>query len=608
MAKQIHFEVFVQQGGSIKWVMHQVVDDRAAAMNSAKYALLQKEFSGAKVVKETHNLDTGEYQPITIFEEGLKEAVKRGKEEVKLPCIKPQDLYSTHARALIARVLEDALNRWGLTVKEMLHRADILEELQASGTELQHAMQKWAITQSTSQNLPVTELMKQLGDLVARGMERVFKDDRAQIFPTLNESDIASAYAIASKTPEPEYVLSGAIARALEPLTNWSDKLHFLLGFMEHLPDDDKGAAICLLAIDDFVSEMIGGRAALADFLGKQKDLGSSLALLVDLFLGDGKNPEIAANKGLKRLAFYFKQDKLRHSRSAIVVRVLDELNGIKRLCPDDIKEEVHLTRHLAKRMVLCQGPMAAIEDIVDAFEKRSARLATPEMTEEYMADAMTPDERIDMLLELEDNIIGGANKAKLVSFIIPILTGPKMEPHFMKGDVPILRRMSRLASLQARILASGFPEEEKRKVAEDFDTLSSKVEAKGKLFSSISKRKNSGAEKAVTLLRLLDAHVLTHGTCSKTAANHIAGYMRSKEFSQDLQAVEFPPDKVTGEKAVDGVTAFKLIAGRVGLNELLKKPSQNEEASREPGDRDPATEDQGLGGDREVMAGSVKG
>ena len=571
MAKRIHYEVFVQRAGSVQWVLHEPHEDRAQAMNAAKYALLQQDFSGAKVVKETQNLETGEYQPITIFEEGLTETAKRSKEDVKLPCVRPQDLYTAHARALIGRVLEDSLDRWGVTVKELLHRADLLEELQASGTVLQHAMQKWAVTQSTSQNLPVTELMKQLGDLVARGMERVFRDDRAKMFPKIKSGKLPKAWEATSKASERGYAISGGIAKSLTSATRWSDKLSLLLSYMENLPADPQGHDICLNAIDDFVAEMIGGRAAMEDLLGKQPDLGASIKLLVDLFLGDLKNPEIANDEGLARLAKYFGEDKLTHSKTAVITRVLGELNSMKRLSPTDIKREVELTRLLAKRMVLCQGPLASIEDIVDAFEKRCNRLTNPEVAEEYMSEAVTPDERIDLLLDLEDNIIGGGNKAKLVSFIAPILTGPKMEPLFLDAEQPILRRLSRLASLQARVLKSGFPELEKEKIAEDFDGLSAKVEASAKLFHSISGRKVNAAEKAMTLLRLLNAGVLTKGSVSKNAARHIASYMKTPGFRKDLEAVQFPEENGV---APDPVEEFRRLMAKGQVQSMLKEAS----------------------------------
>lgn len=572
MAKKIHYEVFIIKAGQKTWILHEAHDDRAAAMNSAKYALLQKAFSGARVVKETHNLETGEYLPITVFEEGGFEVVKRTKEEVQLPCLTPRDLYSSHARILIARVLEDALNRWGLTTMELLHRADMLEELQANGTVLQHALQKWAITQSTSANLPVVEVMKQLNELVSKGMEKCFKDARAKIFPKIKGNNLAGAWDMAERSSEPSYILGGAIADALKETDSWGEKLSVLLEYMDHLPKSEVGQTMCLSSVDDFVSEIVSGRSALGDLIGEQPDLGESLLLLVDLFLGKTDNPEIAKNQGLTRLAKCFGKDQLQHSRSAVLRRVLGELNGVKRLSPDDIHREVDVTRRLAKRMVLCQGPMASIGDIISAFERRSTRLTMPEMAEEYMSEAMTPDERIDLLLDLEENIIGDANKARLVDYIIPILTGPKMEPLFMNSEEPLLRRLGRLASLQVRVLESGFPDEEKHKVMDDFDSLSARVEIKGKLFQSIADRKVSSAEKAVTLLRLLEAGVLTQGDCASGAARHVAGFMRAADFTEALGAVKFPTNGDPSEEDMEPMERFKLLAKNAGLHEHLQR------------------------------------
>ena len=572
MAKKIHYEVFIIKAGQKTWILHEAHDERAAAMNSAKYALLQKAFSGARVVKETHNLETGEYLPITVFEEGGFEVVKRGKEEVQLPCLTPRDLYSSHARILIARVLEDALNRWGLTTMELLHRADMLEELQASGTVLQHALQKWAITHSTSANLPIAEVMKQLNELVSKGMEKSFKDARAKIFPKIKGNSLAGAWDVAERSSEPSYILGGAIAGALKETDSWGEKLSVLLDFMDHLPSSEVGQTMCLNSVDDFVSEIVSGRSGLGDLIGEQPDLGESLLLLVDLFLGKTDNPDIAKNPRLKRLAVCFGKDQLQHSRSAVLRRVLGELNGIKRLSPDDIHREVDVTRRLAKRMVLCQGPMASIGDIIAAFEKRSTRLTMPEMAEEYMAEAMTPDERIDLLLDLEENIIGDANKARLVDYIIPILTGPKMEPLFLNAEEPLLRRLGRLAALQVRVLESGFPDEEKHKVMDDFDRLSARVEIKGKLFQSIAERKVSSAEKAVTLLRLLDAGVLTQGDCASAAARHVASFMRAADFTEALGAVKFPANGDPSEQDMEPMERFKLLAKKADLHEHLQR------------------------------------
>ena len=51
-----------------------------------------------------------------------------------LPCFKPDDLYSYHARATITRLLTEFLARNKITITELIHRADLLEKLEATGT------------------------------------------------------------------------------------------------------------------------------------------------------------------------------------------------------------------------------------------------------------------------------------------------------------------------------------------------------------------------------------------------------------------------------------------------------------------------------------------
>jgi hypothetical protein len=98
-----------------------------------------------KVVKETYNADTGDYLSLKIFEDGhTKLKTDAAAEDVPhaLPCFKPDDLYSYHARATMARLLCEFLARQKLTVTELIHRSDSLERLEATGTLFQHCVQK----------------------------------------------------------------------------------------------------------------------------------------------------------------------------------------------------------------------------------------------------------------------------------------------------------------------------------------------------------------------------------------------------------------------------------------------------------------------------------
>src|SRR5271156_6791981 len=192
MGTQIHFEVFRRVGAKGGWVMHDVLPNRERAIEMAQDLMASEKATGVKVVKETYNDDTGDYLSLKIFEEGHNQVkVEPNAEDVPhaLPCFKPDDLYSYHARATMARLLHEYLSRHKLTATELIHRADALEKLEATGTVYQHAIQKIAIAQAASTSTPVAHIIKSLNELATRSLHRVYRDMRRGYFPIAKSGD-----------------------------------------------------------------------------------------------------------------------------------------------------------------------------------------------------------------------------------------------------------------------------------------------------------------------------------------------------------------------------------------------------------------------------------
>src|SRR5690606_19723061 len=101
---------------------------------------------------------------------------KKQAEDLAPLCVAPNDLYSAHARDRIGRLLEGWLARHHATPFELLHRPDLVEELDASGIELQHAIQKIAVPEAQDRGLSVHELMRTFQGLVERAIQRLLKD------------------------------------------------------------------------------------------------------------------------------------------------------------------------------------------------------------------------------------------------------------------------------------------------------------------------------------------------------------------------------------------------------------------------------------------------
>lgn len=143
MGREIHYEVFRRVGARGGWTLHEVVSSREGAVAMAQELMASEKATGVKVVKETYNDETGDFLTLKIFEEGhnqMKIAPAQEDAPHALPCFKPDDLYSYHARTTMGRLLIDFLARNKITITELIHRADMLEKLEATGTLYQHAI------------------------------------------------------------------------------------------------------------------------------------------------------------------------------------------------------------------------------------------------------------------------------------------------------------------------------------------------------------------------------------------------------------------------------------------------------------------------------------
>ena len=214
--------------------------------------------------------------------------------------------------------------------------------------------------------------------------------------------------------------------------------------------------------MDVIVAEMLAGSAALHELMGKSDNLAGALNNLVALFLG--KAPE-GAEQGLAALTAHFAADDLPEAKTAIADRIIAEIKSNRRLCPDSMVDELKALRAIANRLVMGVGKYLSHEDLIAGFTLRSKRLVAQEALGQYIAEA-APDEKIERILFVEDNIIGAENKRQLSTYLPPVLNSAAFESHFQNPKKPLLARLQRLAQLQARMRRSGFIEVTRDEIA----------------------------------------------------------------------------------------------------------------------------------------------
>jgi hypothetical protein len=566
MAREIHYEVFKRQGAKGGWTMHEVASDREAALRMADFLMKEGGATGVKVVKETYDDVTGDYLTLKIFEDGHNQMkTSPVQEEVPhaIPCFKPDDLYSYHARATIARLLVDFLGRNRLTVTELIHRADMLEKLEATGTVYQHAIQKIAVAQAANTTTPVQTIMKSLNELVTNSIHRVYRDAKKDYFPKVAKDGFAKLAEKLATQGDGAYVLNGAMARHLSDCKGWDEKTARLLAIMATAPKEGDGRQLLLSSIDAMLAEMLNGSAALHELIGAKENLGESLTSLVQLFLGKEQDN---AGEGLTKLTSQFATDSLPEARTAIALRIVAEFKSQKRFCPDSLVDELKTLRQLANRVVMGVGKYLSHEDLVAAFMLRSKRLVSHELLSAHIADAATPDEKIERLLFVEENIIGAENKRTLATFLQPIITQPSFENHFLSGKLPVVARLQKLAHLQTRVLRSQLQENQRAEIADILDRIASEAETRAKLFESIEIKSPSSVERAVTMLKLMNSGVCTEGRVSGRAREIIIGHMSRPGFLTGYIALLSKDPANANPNADTAMAELMETLGKVGI------------------------------------------
>lgn len=479
---QIHYELFVRRRVGAQWTLEIATENRAHALQVAEDVLEQKRAVAVRVSKETLHPETGEYKSIAIFTKGLVDSGKPKKEaEDRDPlCVQPADLYTAHARDRIGRLLESWLSRHKATPFELLHRPDLVEKLEASGTDLQHALQKIAIPEAEARGVTVHEVIRHFQGLVERTIGNLSKAFKKGALPDLDKEGFAKAAERLVADPDRAFLLGAGIAASIAPATNWSDKIARLLDLADAAPAEPRARAAALSAIEQPLAEIIGSRAGMADLLDTKDDLGATLAAMTRLTGGVAVEALIRIEASVRacmpelsgtaqRLSGWLAGDDFPSVRKAIAQRVLTELNGVRRLKPDSAEAEIEYLRALAMSLTAAAGRILQADDIQGAFTTRSKTLLNGDFIDSLLGRDRSAHEEIKILIRLAENVMGAVNKRHAARWLSGNISAMRFEKEMRQGPDSPVSKLSHLAVLQRSLSRSGL-------VREDYEPLCAKL------------------------------------------------------------------------------------------------------------------------------------
>ncbi|MBU1379124.1 MAG: hypothetical protein KKE02_23760 [Alphaproteobacteria bacterium] len=513
---RVHFEVFIRKVPGAAWTLDLATENRATAMSSAQDLMAEGRVAAVKVTKEVFDEESREFQSIVIQKLGAAEVAPKSKPQADPQplCVTPQDLYTIHARERIGRLLETWLERNNATPFELLHRPDLVEALEASGIDLQHAIQKIAIPEAHARAMSVHELIRVFHSLIERAVERLLKDHRKGVLPNLDKEKFASAAERLAQDPERSYLLGAGVAASIAPAKSWSEKVDRLLDLADAAPEKGPGRGLALSVIQQPLAEILEAKPGITDILGKGRDLGANLAAMTRLAAYDSVArlikieasvakvmPELSPQA--TRLAQWLTGDNFQDTRAAIGRRILRELVGPRRLCPGEAAREIDVLRALAMSLTAAAGKLLPLEEVQSAFAARSKMLVTGDFVEAYLGSGMSSYEEVEALIWLTENIIGAANKRQAGGWLKAVVASLRFEKEMVTGDENAGARLGQLAALHKAVGRCGLVPEDFHPIQEKLGELGGQVESNARLSQTVARANAPLIQRLTLLLKL---------------------------------------------------------------------------------------------------------
>jgi hypothetical protein len=551
MAGPVHYEVYIRKTAPSPWTLMLATEGRKHAVETAEEVLKDKHAVAVRVTKETLDTATMEFASTTVLTRGAPEPAKKrlvSDTDRQSNCIGPQDLYAPHARELIGRVLEDWLARNSATVFELLHRPDLIERLEASGVELQHALQKIAIPESQATGQASHDLIRHYQKLVEQAMERVVTAGRKGTFPDLANRSLADVAQKLAGAPDRAFVMGGVVAGALVGLRGARPRLDRLMDLADRAPADGAPRAMVMVAIEQILCELLGARTNLSEVLGPALDQGASLAAVVRMVAPREidalirHDPRMAllmpsVDGPAARLGARIEAGEYPILASALARMVLRELMGPRRLRPTDAPGEIDILRTLAMSLTATAGRLLTLEEVQTAFTERSKSLITADFVQAYVVSCETVLCEAEQLTRLCENVTGTANKRSAARWLAACVTSLRFESEMRISAPTASRKLQILAVLNRSVKASALSENDTEQITTAIGNVGGVVEAEARLTAQLARAAAPVPQKLTALLRLAAGETAPLGPASERAKAEAIKLFRAPDARAALAA-----------------------------------------------------------------------
>lgn len=533
MSADVHYELYVRRRLDAPWTLDLAGEDRAAVLALAEEMFAERRCAGVRVIKEVFDPHTGRFSSVKLMEQGVAPGRRRAAAPPREPsgplCTGPHDLYTAHARDRIGRLLEGFLQRRKVTPWELLHRPDLAEDLEASGVEVQGAVQRVAVPEAQGRGVSTHEMVRAFQALADAALKRLIRDGRRRAFPEIDTGSFAVACGRLCDASDGAYLLGGGVAEALRQAGGWRAKTEMVTALLAAAPEVGRPRALACRVLEPLLGELLGGAAPLGEVLGVTTDLGAQLGALLRiaaqrevqlLHRADGELLRALPplDRATTELAELLNASAFDGVRMAICARVLRELNGPRRLRPGDAEGEIAVLRALAGVLTAARGPLVSRDAVHAAFVERSKRLVSSDFVGAYLEGRGGPLAEARALMRLCENLTGPINKTHGARWLAATLDSLRFEKEVRHGaDTPGVR-LGALAALQRAARAAALPEPEASAVHARLGAAGGWVDDEAKVVATLSRSPAALPVRVAALARLATGETAPLGPASDRA------------------------------------------------------------------------------------------
>ena len=553
MAGPVHYEVYVRKTAPAPWSLQMATEDRAHAVQTAEDMLADDRAAAVRVTKETLDPDTMEFSSLTVLTRGAPEVQRKrlvSEDQAGPRCTGTQDLYTPQARETIGRVLEDWLGRNGAPAFELLHRPDLAEKLEASGVELQHAIQKIAVPESQDVGQPVHDLVRHYQKLSDQTVERVIAAGRRGLFPDLEDCSIADLAHRMVGRPDRAFIMGGVVCGALKGVRGGRARLDRLMDLVERAPIEGPPRAMVTVPVEQLLCEILAARTSLADILGPSLDQGASLAAVVrmaaprEIHALIAQDPRLAlqvpaVDGPAARLGARLETGEFPLLTAALARMVLRELMSPRRLRPNDASGEIDILRTLATALTVTAGRLLTLEEVQTAFNERSKAIVTADFVAAYVKACTTVLCEAEALTRLCENVTGAANKRSAARWLSACVSSLRFESEMRAPSTTqtAAQKLGVLAGLQRAVRGCGLSERDNAEIAAAIGAVGGAVEAESKIVAQLVRSPAPLLQRLSVLLRLAAGETAPLGPAADRAKAEAVRLFRAPESRAVLSA-----------------------------------------------------------------------